>query len=86
MPDLDRFSHPMSWEWLDAKRRAIKQEIWKIEEPTLCACGCGEEIFLDDDDSYVISEFWADEFIINEPEHLTKYLQVEKDQPVGSQS
>jgi hypothetical protein len=39
-----------------------------------CACGCGYLIEFYDAGSYVESELCEDEFIINDPDHLKKYL------------
>lgn len=82
MCNLDRFSSPMTWEW---KSRDSGPDFTEYQPPVLCACGCKQEIFLDDEQSYIESEFWSDELVLNEPEHIEKYLK-KNDQLVGSQS
>lgn len=82
MPNLDRFSQQMPWEWVPIGQ----DDSEPVEKPILCACGCNQEIWLDDETSYVSSIYWEDEFIISEPFHIKKYEKREKDQLVGSRS
>lgn len=80
MLNLDRFSQPMSWEWEPKGNGPIETD---CSEQIMCACGCNREILLEDVESYVKSHIWEDEYIINDPNHLNKYLQ-ENDQLAGA--
>ena len=80
MLNLDRFSQPMAWEWESKGTGPIEVE---CSEPIMCACGCNREILLEDHESYVKSQIWEDDFIINEPGHLNKYSK-ENDQLAGA--
>lgn len=80
MPNLDRFSRPMAWEWEPKGAGPIEIE---CSNPIKCACGCNREILLEDHESYVKSQIWEDEYIINTPDHLNKYSN-ENDQLVGA--
>ena len=81
MPNLDRFSQPMSWEWLN---RDNGPDFTECEEPILCACGCKEEIYLEDEGTYVADPDWSNEYFVLG--HLEIELEKENDQLVGSQS
>ena len=80
MPNLDRFSQPMSWE--SEPKGSGPFEI-ECSNPIKCACGCNREILLEDHESYVLSGIWEDEYIVNEPNHLYKYSK-ENDQLAGA--
>lgn len=80
MPNLDRFSQPMAWEWVQKGTGPIEFECC---EPIMCACGCNREILLEDHESYVKSTIWEDEYIISEPDHLKKYSK-ENDRLAGA--
>ncbi|MGM9925682.1 MAG: hypothetical protein ACI35R_15660 [Bacillus sp. (in: firmicutes)] len=84
MPNLDRFSQVMPWEWIEPIESSNEAQ---VQEPIRCACGCETELWLEDEETYIVSEFWEDEYIQNDPKCIKKYNAKQKnDQLVASQS
>lgn len=71
---LDRFSQVMPWE---RKINFVDNEIeYQIEEVVICS-GCGEEI--SEDENFLSSELWEDEYVHNHEDCINKYCEKEKD-------
>ena len=85
VPNLDRFSRPLSHE---ITKPAPEPYVFESEPEFHCACGCGEQIWLEDEESYVESDLWEDEWIVNDPQHIQRYYRNcrKNDRLVGSQS
>lgn len=71
--NLDRFSQPMSWE--NRKFDPFWDNDQQEKELPKC-CGCGIEIYEEED--FVESEIWEDEFIHNDQECIQAYYAKEK--------
>lgn len=72
---LDRFSNPLAGEF---ERFMSEPYIHEAEKEIQCSCGCGERIWLGDIESYLESEIWEDEWIINDLRHLDRYYRQQK--------
>ena len=70
MISLDRFSNPLTGE---GERYIPESYVHEVEKEIQCSCGCGERIWLDDEESYLESDLWEDEWIVNDPGHVTRY-------------
>lgn len=73
--NLDRFSTPMPSELKCYQSEIL--EVEEVEEVVECA-GCGCELDLDEED-YVESEFWEDEYMHDLKECIQAYYQKESD-------
>lgn len=73
--DLDRFSNPFPSEL--SCYQSDDSNIHEVERVEVCK-GCGHQMDLDEED-YVESDIWADEYIHNLDSCLAKYYKKEKE-------
>lgn len=81
-PNLDRFGWALSSE---SQSYDNESNVFESEPEIHCSCGCGQQIWLEDINSYVESEIWEDQYIINENKHILTYYK-KNDQLLGSRS